>query len=129
MFTMAGIVGSIISRVVPVKRPVWWLVFTCVVFPVSSFGIVLDCDLNADSTYTCVEITGSPVSPKAGSKAVESQRAYIEQARKDCVREAPPQRPNRKGGAATRSEDLKQVEKKYQQCVAHKAAILRQADQ
>jgi len=96
---------------------------------VSSFGIVLDCDLNADGTYTCVEIGGAPVSPKAKKEATESQRAYIEQARKDCVREGLPRRPNRKGGVAVRSEDLKRVEKKYQQCVAHKAAALRKADQ
>jgi len=111
-----------------VKHLVWWLVFTCGIFPASSFGIVLDCDLNADGTYTCVEIGGATVSPKAGNEAMQSQLAYIKQARKNCVRKEPLRRPNRKGGVAVRSEDLKRVERKYQQCVAHKAAALRKAE-
>ncbi|UCC57020.1 MAG: hypothetical protein JSU75_04570 [Gammaproteobacteria bacterium] len=45
--------------------------------PVS--GIVLDCEINIDGTYTCVEIGETSMSPEARASAQENYRACIEE--------------------------------------------------
>lgn len=93
-------------------------------------AVILDCEINIDGTYTCIEIRDTSVSPEVRAKARESQRVYVEQAQEQCEYQEP---RRRMGGRATsgaqRQEDLKRAKREYDKCVAEKAEALRQADQ
>jgi len=96
--------------------------------PVSA--IVLDCDININGTYTCVEIGKTSVSPEARARAQENFRAYIKEAQKKCEYNEPRRRTGGKAtNSAQRLEDLKIARKVYDDCVATHAEILRNADQ
>lgn len=92
-------------------------------------AVILDCELNMDGTYTCVEIRDTRVSPEVREQARESHRAYLEEAQQYCEYQEP---RRRMGGRATsgaqRMEDLKRAKREYDRCVADKAEELRQAD-
>ncbi|MDH3901212.1 MAG: hypothetical protein OEU51_09230 [Gammaproteobacteria bacterium] len=96
--------------------------------PVS--GIVLDCEINIDGTYTCIEIGETSVSPEVRARAQENYRAYIEEAQTQCEYNEPRRRTGgRASSSAQRLEDLKRARREYDKCVATKAEALRQADQ
>lgn len=93
-------------------------------------AVILDCEINIDGTYTCVEIRDTSVSPEAREQAQEEHRVYLEQAQQHCEYEEPRRRMGgRAVSGAQRMEDLKRAKREYDRCVAEKAEALRQADQ
>ena len=104
------------------------------------FAIQLDCEKNADGTYTCIEIGKPAVTPPA-AEAVSSPKAasddktppvepdYLEQARKECVYNKPRKRiGGQKHGAAQKREQEKAARKDYEDCVAEAALRIRRAE-
>jgi hypothetical protein len=69
--------------------------------PLQAFGIILDCEVNVDGTYTCVEIHGTVLTEDARRKAKAEQQKYYEQASSQC---------------------------EYEACIARKAEEMRKAD-
>lgn len=96
--------------------------------PLQAFGIILDCEVNVDGTYTCVEIHGTVVTEDARRKARAEQQKYYEQAGSQCELKQPRRRPAGKGSSALRMEDLKRAQAEYEACVARKAEAMRKAD-
>lgn len=98
-----------------------------------ALAILLDCKHNTDGTYTCVEI-GKPSATGAASpvhnEAATTERAYIEQAKKECTYRKPRTRAAGKGSSsALKMEAMKSAQEDYERCVASKAAELRSAQQ
>jgi len=94
-----------------------------------ALAIILDCKHNDDGSYTCVEI-GNPSAAETDSsthsEAAEIDRAYIEQAEKECTYRKPRKRAGGKGSTrALRMEAMKSAQEEYERCVAIKAAELR----
>ena len=96
--------------------------------PLQAFGIILDCEVNVDGTYTCVEIHGTVLTEDARRKAKAEQQKYYEQASSQCEYEEPRRRPVGKGSSALRMEDLKRAQAEYEACIARKAEEMRKAD-
>jgi hypothetical protein len=105
-----------------------FLLSVCVLFapPLPAYAILLDCDINSDGTYHCIDITGN-----TGGTPVESENnyseaysRYLEQARSRCVYEEPRKRGGKKTGAALRSEELKSAREAYERCVTDNARAL-----
>lgn len=93
-------------------------------------AIIFDCDLNADGTYTCVELQGLDVPETTREEAREMQRKYIEQARTQCeYREPRRAMGGRQKSAAHWMEDKKKARKDYEDCIADKANELQRTDQ
>jgi len=93
-------------------------------------GLVLDCEVNIDGTYTCVEVGATAVPPAARAAAQENFRVYLEKAQAQCEYDEPRRRTGgRAASGAQRLEDLKRARKEYDECVATKAEALRQADE
>ncbi|HFD81518.1 MAG TPA: hypothetical protein ENK05_14190 [Gammaproteobacteria bacterium] len=93
-------------------------------------AVLLDCDINSDGTYTCIEIKGTTVSPEARQQARDRQKAYVEQARGECEYREPRKHPGIKGqSGAHRMEELKRAREKYERCVAERANVLRKEAQ
>jgi hypothetical protein len=93
-------------------------------------AVILDCEINFDGTYSCVEIRDTSVSPEARAEAQETQRVYVERAQEHCEYQEPRRRMGgRASSGAQRLEDLKRAKREYDKCVAEKAEALRQADQ
>lgn len=98
--------------------------------PLPVAGIILDCDINADGTYTCVEIDGTAIPDEVREQARESQRAYIEEARTRCVYEEPRRRSGGKAPTGAKwMEAQKRAKEKYDACIASEAEKIKQADQ
>lgn len=99
-----------------------------------AWAIILDCKHNPDGTYTCVEI-GKPSAAEAAaspahSEAAKIDRAYIEQAKKECTYRKPRTRAGGKGStSALKMEAMKSAQEDFERCVAAKAAELRNAQQ
>lgn len=98
-----------------------------------ALAIILDCKHNLDGTYTCVEIGNSPAAEAASpaqTEAAQIDRAYIEQAKKECTYRKPRTRAGGKGStSALKMEAMKSAQQDYERCVASKAAELRNAQQ
>jgi hypothetical protein len=102
----------------------------CLAGALPAGAVILDCEINIDGTYTCIEIRDTSVSPEVREQARETQRVYVEQAQEQCEYREPRRRMGgRASSGAQRLEDLKRAKREYDQCVAEKAEALRQADQ
>jgi hypothetical protein len=96
--------------------------------PVHSLGIILDCEVATDGTYTCVEIHGTVVTEDARRKAKEEQRMYYERALDKCEYKEPRRHAMGKTGGARLMEERKRAQAEYDACVARKAEEMRKAD-
>jgi hypothetical protein len=98
-----------------------------------ALAIILDCKHNLDGTYTCVEIGKSSAAEaptSAHGEAATIDRAYIEQAKKECTYRKPPMRAGGKGStSALKMEAMKSAQEEYERCLAIKAAEIRKAQQ
>ncbi len=98
--------------------------FISATFPLTVPALLLDCEINPDKTYTCVEISPTDVPDISREQAPkrEDHRRYIEQAKKSCVYREPRKRiSNKGGGSALRTEELKSARKDYEKCISEKA--------
>jgi hypothetical protein len=80
----------------------------------------LDCDINAERIYTCVEIGNSAVAtdtPDNQETYSEEYRRYIGQAKEHCVYNEPRRRVAGKNSGALRVEELKSAREEYEQCI------------
>ena len=98
-----------------------------------ALAIIFDCTDNHDGTYTCVEIgratAGQTASPEH-SETAKINRAYVEQAQKECTYRKPRTRAGGKGStSALKMEDMKSAQQENERCVAFKAAELRKSQQ
>jgi hypothetical protein len=92
--------------------------------PLQAQALLLDCEINADRTYTCIEIgdAGSPDTPEGQESYGEKYSSYIEQAKQSCVYHEPRKRTAGKGtGSARRTEEIKSARKDYEKCISDKA--------
>ena len=111
------------------KTPSALLSIVVLVAAAPAAGVLLDCEINVDGAYTCVEIGETRVSPEAREEARESFKAYIEEAQTRCEYREPRRRTGgRAMSSAQRMEDLKRARREYDECVAREAEALRQAD-
>jgi hypothetical protein len=98
-----------------------------------ALAIILDCKHNHDGTYTCVEIgkpSAAETDSSAHSEAAGIDRAYIEQAEKECTYRKPRKRAGGKGSTgALKMEAMKSAQEEYERCVAIKAAELSKVQQ
>ena len=95
--------------------------------PLQTQALLLDCELNADKTYTCIELSdaGSPDSRGDQNSYGEEYGGYVEQAKQSCVYQEPRKRAAGKGtGSAQRTEEIKSARKDYEKCVSDKARAL-----
>ena len=111
------------------SQPVYTLIVSLVfaVIPLQANALLLDCEINADKTYTCIEISGAVTAdtPEDQKSFGEEYSSYFEQAKQSCVYEEPQKRTVGKGsGSAQRSEKIKTARMKYDDCVRDKARIL-----
>jgi hypothetical protein len=114
------------------KRLIPIFVLTLLTLPVSVHAILLDCEINAQRVYTCVELD----TPEATAETTDTEEPdgdeygrYIEQARKQCVYNEPRRRTAGKNtGIALRTEELKTARKKYEQCISETARQLWRKD-
>lgn len=101
--------------------------FLSAISPLQVQAILLDCEINPDKTYTCIEIsnTGSPGNPEEQASYGDEYNGYVEQAKQSCVYREPRKRATGKGGgSAQRTEELKSARKDYENCISDKAREL-----
>jgi len=111
------------------NTPVARLILTLLpLLPLPAGAVLLDCEINAERIYRCVEINASAVAPDTakGQDADAAEYArYVAAAKKACVYTEPPSRPAAKNAsAALRAEKLKAAREAYEQCVADKTRAL-----
>jgi len=95
--------------------------------PLQTQALLLDCEINADKTYTCIELSdaGSPDSPGDQDSYGEEYSGYVEQAKQSCVYREPRKRAAGKGtGSAQRTEEIKSARKDYEKCISDQARAL-----
>ena len=95
--------------------------------PLQTQALLLDCEINPDKTYTCIEISNadSPESPEDTQSYGDEYSGYIDEAKRSCVYREPRKRPAGKvGGSAQRTEELKSARKDYENCISDKARAL-----
>ena len=96
--------------------------------PVPAGAVLLDCEIDAQRIYTCVEVGGSATTartPDGVETYSDEYRRYIEQARQQCVYNEPRRRVAGKNtGSALRIEELKSARKEYEHCVSETARDL-----
>jgi hypothetical protein len=98
------------------------------VVPVTARAVLLDCEINPDKTYTCIEIgarttTGAVEARETGYS--EEFSNYIEQARSECVYNEPAKRSGNKNSSGTyRVEAIKRATAEYDSCVTERARSL-----
>jgi hypothetical protein len=101
---------------------------TLLSLPLPAGAVLLDCDINAERIYTCVEIGDSSAAADAADKQQtygEEYRRYIEQAKQRCVYDEPRRRVAGKNtGGALRVEELKSARAEYEQCISETAREL-----
>jgi hypothetical protein len=104
------------------------LVLIILFLPFPAAAILLDCEINAERIYTCVEIGASATAADdANDKEAygEEYRRYIEQAKQNCVYSEPRRRTAGKNNtAALRVEELKSAQADYEQCISETARDL-----
>ena len=96
--------------------------------PITSGAVQLDCEIDAQRIYTCVEV-GEPATAAGEADETEAYgdeyRRYLEQAEQQCVYKEPRRRAAGKNtGSALRMEDMKSAREEYEQCVSAKAREL-----
>ena len=111
------------------RQPVFTLIasFILAAIPLQANALLLDCEINADKTYTCIEISGAVTAdaPEDKESYGEEYNRYVNQARQSCVYEEPRKRTVGKGsGGAQRSEMIKAARKDYDDCIRDKARAL-----
>ena len=98
--------------------------FVFITLPLKVPALLLDCEINPDKTYTCIEIS-APNRPDVSKEQVpkrEDHRSYMEEAKQSCVYREPRKRVSSKGGgSALRSEALKSAREDYEKCISDKA--------
>jgi len=103
-------------------------ILTLLSLPLPAAAVLLDCDINAERIYTCVEIGDSPAAadtPDNKQAYGEEYRRYIEQAKQQCVYHEPRRRVAGKNtGGALRVEELKSARAEYEQCISETAREL-----
>lgn len=95
--------------------------------PLQANALLLDCEVNADKTYTCIEISGAVTvdAPEDQESYGEEYSSYIDQAKQSCVYKEPRKRTVGKGsGSAQRSEEIKAARRAYDNCIRDKARNL-----
>lgn len=96
--------------------------------PVSTNALLLDCDINADRIYTCIEVgatRGNAETPDDKQSYSAEYQRFVEAAKQACVYHKPRRRTAGKNtGGALRSEELKSARLEYEQCVTDKARAL-----
>lgn len=107
------------------------LIGALVYLPLPAAAVLLDCDINADHIYTCVEIGASATvaDPQVRQESTaspqtygEEYQRYLEQAQQRCVYNEPRRRSAGKNtGAALRVEELKSARAEYDQCIRETA--------
>ena len=102
-----------------------WLVLA---IPLQAPGIILDCEVATDGTYTCVEIHGTVVTDDARQKAKAEQRKYYERALDKCEYKEPRRRATGKTSAALMMERRMKAQEDYDACIAREAEEMRKAD-
>lgn len=88
--------------------------------PTPGAAILFDCELNADKTYTCIEIsaTDSPASNEDQATYGEEYSGYVEQAKQSCQYEEPRVRAGGKSiGGPQLTEARKAARKAYDDCI------------
>ncbi len=93
---------------------------TLLLLPLPAGAILLDCDVNAERIYTCIEIGNSATStdnPDSQETYSDEYRRYIEQAKEHCVYNEPRRRVSGKNTGALRVEELKSAREEYDQCI------------
>ena len=98
------------------------------VIPQQAPGIILDCEVATDGTYTCVEIHGTVVTEGTREKVKAGQREYYERALDMCEYKEPKRRAMSKTSGALMMEKRKKAQQDYDACIASKAEQLRKAD-
>lgn len=96
--------------------------------PLSADAILLDCQINEQRVYTCVEVGV----PAAGSETPPVIRVddkaygrYLDQAKQQCVYREPRRRMGGKNtGLAARTEELKSAREDYEACISATAREL-----
>lgn len=111
------------------NQPVYTLIASLILaaIPFQANALLLDCEINADKTYTCIEISRAVTTdaPDDQESYGEEYSSYFEQAKQSCVYEEPQKRAGGKGsGSAQRSEKIKSARKEYDDCVRDKARTL-----
>jgi hypothetical protein len=96
--------------------------------PTAARAVLLDCEIDAQGIYTCVEVGESASAaqgPDDKEAYSEEYRRYIEQAKQECVYSEPRRRVAGKNtGGALRMEELKAAREEYEQCTSEKAREL-----
>jgi hypothetical protein len=96
--------------------------------PIPAGAVLLDCEINAQRIYTCVEVGESATAAETadGTETYgDEYRPYLEQAKQQCVYRKPRRRVAGKNtGGALRSEELKAARAEYEQCVSETAREL-----
>jgi len=95
--------------------------------PLQTQALLLDCEINPDKTYTCIEISNSdsPNSLEDTQSYGDEYSGYIDEARQSCVYREPRKRAAGKGGGGVqRTEKLKSAREDYEDCISDKARAL-----
>jgi len=96
--------------------------------PIPAGAVLLDCEINAQRIYTCVEVGESATAAETadGTETYgDEYRGYIEQAKQQCVYNEPRRRVAGKNtGSALRIEELKSARAEYEQCISKTAREL-----
>lgn len=107
-------------------------VFFAACLPLPADAILLDCEINRDGSYHCIEIAGDDGNTRidaADKDHDELYKRYLDQARSECTYKEPRKRAGGKmTGAAHRSEELKSARNDYDRCVRDKARALRRQE-
>lgn len=92
-------------------------------------AVLLDCEINAQRIYTCIEVSEPATAaqtPGSAENYSDEYLSYIEQAKEQCVYNEPRRRAGGKNaGNAFRIEQLKWALKEYEECVSETARELR----
>jgi hypothetical protein len=94
--------------------------------PLSAAAVLLDCQINDQRIYTCVEV-GVPGAETQPVEQVDSEAygPYLEQAQQQCVYREPRRRTGgKKTSLAARTEQLKSAREDYEACVSATAREL-----
>ncbi|MGD8842349.1 MAG: hypothetical protein PVJ83_02650 [Gammaproteobacteria bacterium] len=96
--------------------------------PLSADAILLDCQINDQRIYTCVEV-GVPAAAGETPPVIrvddEAYGRYLDQAKQQCVYKEPRRRTGGKNtGLALRTEALKSAREDYEACISATAREL-----
>lgn len=96
--------------------------------PLQCGAILLDCEVQKNGIYQCIEISEPGTTPATTTQEESYGSTYNEfreQAKSRCTYEEPRKRAGGKNtGAASRTEDIKSARKDYEQCINEHARAL-----